>query len=170
MEREAIPRRGAAVFALAAALVMAVLAVAAVVASPKAASAAPPEPFDDRYVAEGYCDFPVLVESTGKQIFRELPGGDFFLFTRSTTTLTNLDDPENRLVGRGGGSGRVKPLENGDVRVVARGQNVLFDPGEGIFLTVGKVRFTVAGGPGVGGDITILESRGRLIDLCARLS
>ena len=169
MDKEAIPRRSAAVLALGVALALAVLAVA-VVASPKAASAAPPEPFDDSFVAEGYCDFPVLVESTGKQIFRELPGGDFFLFTRSTSTLTNLDDPENRLVGRGGGSGRITPLENGDVRVVARGQNVLFDPGEGIFLTVGKVRFTVASGPGVGGDITILESRGRLIDLCARLA
>jgi hypothetical protein len=170
MDKEAIPRRAPAVLALAVALALAVLAVAAVVASPKAASAAPPEPVDDRFVAEGYCDFPVLVESTGKQIFRELPGGDFFLFVRSTTTFTNLDDPENRVVDRGGGAGRIKPLENGDVLVVARGHNYLFDPGEGIFLTVGKVRFTVASGPGVGGDITILESRGRLIDLCARLS
>ena len=145
--------------------------MAAVVASPKAASAAPPEPVDDRFVAEGYCDFPVRVKATGKQIFRELPGGDFFLQgSQGTATYTNLDDPENRLVFRGGGAGRITPLENGDVLVVARGHNTLFDPGEGIFLTVGKVRFTVASGPGVGGDITILESRGRLIDLCARLS
>ena len=91
------------------------------------------------------------------------------------TTLTNLDNQENQLVDRGGGfSGRVTPLTEegleGDVLVVARGHNLLFDPGEGIFLIIGKVTFTVAGGPFVGGDITILKSRGKVIDVCAALA
>jgi len=53
--------------------------------------------------------------------------------------------------------------------VVARGHNFLFDPGEGIFLTIGKVTFTVTNSPFVGGDITILESHGKVIDVCALL-
>jgi parallel beta-helix repeat protein len=49
MDKEAIPRRGAAVLALAVALALVLLAVSAVVASPKAASAAPPDPVDDTF-------------------------------------------------------------------------------------------------------------------------
>jgi hypothetical protein len=169
MDNAIVHRRTLAVFALAV-----VLALAVVIVLPKASSAAPPDPVDDSFVAEGYCDFPVRFEATGHQKIRELPGGDFLLTGRVVSTLTNRANPENQLIDRGGGSGRVTPLTDkglgGDVLVVARGHNVLFDPGEGIFLTIGKVKFTVAGGPGVGGDITILKSRGKMIDVCARLA
>jgi hypothetical protein len=56
------------------------------------------------------------------------------------------------------------------VLVEASGHNLLFDPGEGIFLIIGQATFTVAGGPSVGGDITILESHGEVIDVCERLA
>ena len=69
MEKEAIPRRGAAVLALA------LLALLAVVASPKAASAAPPDPADDAFTERGLCDFPVRFEVSGKAKFIELPDG-----------------------------------------------------------------------------------------------
>ncbi len=169
MDNAILHRRRLVVFTLAVALALAV-----VVVLPRASSAAPPEPVNDRFVAEGYCDFPVLVEGTGHVKIRELPGGDFLLTGRVVSTLTNLDDPENQLIDRGGGSGRITPLTDegleGDVLVVARGHNFLFDPGEGIFLTIGRVTFTVAGGPFVGGDINILESKGKVIDVCARLA
>ena len=151
------------------------LAVALVVLS-KAGSAAPPEPVvNDSFVAEGYCSFPVLVESgPGHSKFRELPGGDFLLNGRVVSTLTNLEDPTNQLIDRGGGSGRVMPLTDqgleGDVLVVARGHNFLFDPGEGIFLITGQATFTVAGGPFVGGDIEILKVHGRVINVCDSLA
>jgi hypothetical protein len=153
----------------------AALALAVVVVLPKVSSAQPPVPVDDDFVATGYCDFPVHYEATGHVKFRPLPGGDFLVSGAAVSTLTNVDNPENQLVDRGGGfSGRITPLTDeglgGDVLVVARGHNLLFDPGEGIFLTIGKVKFTVAGGPGVGGDITILKSRGKVIDVCARLA
>ena len=170
MDNTILHRRRLVVFTLAVALALAV-----VVVLPKATSAAPPDPVDDDFVARGYCDFPVHYEATGHVKFRQLPGGDFLVSGAAVSTLTNVRDPENQLIDRGGGfSGRITPLTdkglNGDVLVVARGHNLLFDPGEGIFLTIGKVRFTVAGGPGVGGDITILESRGKVIDVCARLA
>jgi hypothetical protein len=93
---------------------------------------------------------------------------------RGVVTLTNVEEPANQLIDRGGGAGRITPLTDegleGDVLVVARGHNLLFDPGEGIFLIIGQATFTVAGGPFVGGDITILESKGRVIDVCAHLA
>ena len=151
-----------------------VLALAVVVVLPKTGSAEPPSRYDDqvdRY--RGFCDFTVLSESSGHIKVRELPGGDFLLTGAGVTTVTNVDNPENQLVDRGGGSGRITPLTEegleGDVLVVARGQNFLFDPGETIYLTIGKVRFTVAGGPFVGGDINILQRRRKVIEVCAAL-
>ena len=150
------------------------LALAVVLVLPRASSAAPPEPVGDTFVDEGFCDFPVLREETGHVKFRELPGGDFLVTGQVATTLTNLDNPENQFFDPGGFSGRVTPLTDagleGDVLVEASGHNLLFDPGEGIFLIIGQATFTVAGGPSVGGDITILESHGEVIDVCERLA
>jgi hypothetical protein len=152
-------------------LVGAALALSVAFVLPRNSSAEPPGPVDQSTERVGYCDFPVLHEETGHVKEIELPGGDLLLTGQIESTLTNLVDPENQLVDRGGGfSGRVTLLtEEGDVLVVARGHNLLFDPGEGIFLIIGKVEFTVASGPGVGGDITIRESRGKVIDVCERL-
>ena len=163
-------RRSLAFFALAV-----VLALAVVVVLPKTSSAEPPIRYDDdSQVYEGFCDFPVLSESTGHFKVRALPGGDFLLTGRGVATLTNVEEPDNQLIDRGGGSGRITPLTDegleGDVLVVARGHNLLFDPGEGIFLIIGQATFTVAGGPFVGGDITILETHGRVINVCDRLA
>ena len=157
--------------ALAAGIVLA-LGVAFVLA--RASAADSPDSFSDSFVAEGYCAFPVEVEGTGHGKLIELPGGDFLAPGRAVSTLTNLDDPENQLIDRGGGSGRITPLTDeglrGDVLVVARGHNFLFDPGVGIVLIVGRATFTVAGGPQVGGDITILETHGRVINVCESLA
>ena len=178
MDNAILHRRRLVVFTLAVALALAV-----VVVLPRASSAAPPDQppntnapvfFEDDTVDTGYCDFPVRYEATGHFKFRELPGGDFFLIVQSVVTLTNVNNPENQLTLRGGGSGRVTPLTEegleGEVLVVVRGQNLLYDPGEGIFLTIGKVTFTGAEGPFVGSDLTILESRGKVIDVCAALA
>jgi hypothetical protein len=167
MDNAILHRRRLVVFTLAVALALAVV----VMWPPKDASAEPPTRVDRSSVDEGYCDFPVLREETGVVKFRELPGGDLLLTGHIVTTLTNLDNPENQLIDRGGGfSGRVTPLTGGDVLVEASGHNLLFDPGESIFLIIGQATFTVAGGPSVGGDITILESHGKVIDVCAALA
>ena len=169
MDNAILHRRRLVVMALAVAL-----ALALVVVLPRASSAAPPEPVGgEPIVDEGFCDFSVLREETGHVKFTELPGGDFLVRGQVATTLTNLDNPENQFFDPGGFSGRVTPLTDagleGDVLVEASGHNLLFDPGEGIFLIIGQATFTVAGGPFVGGDITILESNGQVIDVCALL-
>ena len=170
MDNAILHRRRLVVVALAVVLALAVV----VMWPPKTASAEPPIRVDGSTVDEGFCDFPVLREETGVVKLRQLPGGDFLLTGHIVTTLTNLDDPENQLIDRGGGfSGRVTPLTDagleGDVLVVAIGNNLLVVPGEGIFLTIEQATFTVAGGPFVGGDITILETHGKVIDVCALL-
>ena len=172
MDNAILHRRRLVVMALAVALALAGMAMW----SPKDASAEPPTRIDvdASSVDEGFCDFPVLREETGHVKFTELPGGDFLLTGQVATTLTNLDNPENQFFDPGGFSGRVTPLTDagleGDVLVEASGHNLLFDPGEGIFLIIGQATFTVAGGPSVGGDITILESHGEVIDVCERLA
>src|SRR5215211_650442 len=120
-------------------LAVALALVAALVAA-EGASAAPPQPINYSDTAEGYCTFPVLFEQTGKvQVHRELPGGEILVTGHRPITLTNLDEPENQLIDRGGGfAGRITTLENGDALVVATGHNFLFGPGEGIFMTVGR--------------------------------
>jgi hypothetical protein len=162
-----VHRRMLMVCVLAAAL--AALTMALVV--PKGASAAPPSPADQNFTVRGVCAFPVRVMVTGKMKVIDVPGPDLVITAPGQhATLTNLQETDNRVTVNSAGPGRVTQLGNGDVLVVARGRNILYDPGEGIFLTIGKVRLTVAGGPGVGGDITILESHGRIINLCKRLA
>jgi hypothetical protein len=149
-----------AVFALA--LVLA-LAVALVVH--KGASAVPPSPGDETFNVRGVCDFPVHVRVTGKMKVIDVPGPDVMITVPGQhATLTNLREPGNRVTVNSAGPGRVTQLRNGDVLLVVRGRNILYDPGEGIFLTIGKVRLTV------GRDITILESHGRIINFCKRLA
>jgi hypothetical protein len=174
MNKQAIlHRRGAIVVALAV-----VLAMAAVVMLPRASSAAPgpngnaPKPFHNTYTVEGACDFPVLIEEAGKVKDIELPGGDVLrIFPTQHSTLTNLEEPSNQVMLRGGGKGRVTPpsTEGGDLLVTVTGHNVLVVPGEGIF-EVRKATFTLAPPYDVGSELTILEREGKAIDLCARLA
>ena len=145
---------------------------------PKATTAAPepnenaPIRVDNAYTVEGACDFPVLFEETFKVKFIDVPGEDFMLVFPpggGGTTLTNLEEPENQVTVRGGGKGRVTPLENGDWLVKVSGHNILVVPGEGIF-EVRRATFTLAPPYEVGSELTILERRGKLVDLCALLA
>ena len=155
-------------------VVGAALALAVAFVLPKATEAVPPEDLNITYPpVEGACDFPVLIEQTSKLKFIDVPGEDFMIVfppAGGGTTLTNLEEPENRVTIGGGGKGRVTPLENGDYLVKVTGHNVLVVPGEGIFLTIGRATFTLSPPYEVGSELTILESRGKLVDLCARLA
>jgi hypothetical protein len=64
----------------------------------------------------------------------------------------------------------VTPLANGDWLVKVSGHNILVVPGEGIFLSIGQATFILAPPFTVGSELTILESRGKLVDLCERLA
>jgi hypothetical protein len=152
-------------------------ALALVVAAgawPKDASAQlppPPQPVDNTFTVEGACEFSVLFEESGKVMDIALPGGDVLrIFPAARSTLTNLDEPSNQVTVRGGGMGRVTPPSvEGDLLVTVTGHNVLVVPGEGIF-EVRQATFTLAPPYDVGSELTILESRGKLVDLCALLA
>ncbi len=167
MDRVTILQGRLVVWVLAAALA---LAVAVVV--PRATSAAPPEPVDETpFVLEGFCDFPVQVEETGKTKEILLPDESLLLTAPGAhIALTNLTEPDKQVNLVNTGTLLLRELENGNLSVVGRGHNVLFDPGEGIFLTIGRVELllTPTDDPDVY-DITILENQGRLIDVCALL-
>jgi hypothetical protein len=104
--------------------------------------------------------------------FIDVPGEDFMLVfppSGGATTMTNLEEPENQVTVRGGGMGRVTPLENGDWLVKVSGHNILVVPDEGIF-EVRRATFTLAPPFDVGSELTILERRGKVADLCAALA
>jgi hypothetical protein len=168
-----VAKRTALILATAAMLaaLVAVLGVPAMAQVPPGPP--PPQPVDNTFtVPEGACDFPVLIEESGKVMDIPLPGGDILrIFPGAQSTLTKLEEPSNQITLRGGGKGRVTPpsTEGGDLLVTVTGHNVLVVPGEGIF-EVRKATFTLAPPYDVGSELTVLERRGKIVDLCARLS
>jgi hypothetical protein len=147
------------------------LALAVAFVLPKVTTAAPPGSADATFTVAGACDFPVLFEQTGKLKVIGLPGpeGAFLvIFAGGSSTLTNVDEPTNQVTLRGGGIGRVTPQDTGDWLVEVEGHNILVVPGEGIF-DVRHATFTLAPPFDVGSELTILESQGKLTDLCALL-
>jgi hypothetical protein len=167
MTTRTIPHHTPAVFALAAALVMAVLAVAAVVASPKAVSAAPPDPINDTFTVGDVCDFPVLFEVSGKAKFIELPDGRAIAISPDLrVTLTNLEERSNSVSYVITGAFHVRELTDGRLVVVATGRNLLFDPSFGMFLTIGRFTFKV----NEDGSTTRPKGEGRMINVCRRLA
>jgi hypothetical protein len=154
-------------------VVGAALAMALAFTLPNATKAAPPEPQQPATLTiEGACDFPVLLEQMGHFRFIDVPGEDFMLVfppAGGSGILTNVNEPENQVTVRGGGMGRVTPLANGDWLVNVSGHNVLIVPGEGIF-EVRRATFTLAPPYDIGSELTILESKGKVIDICALLA
>jgi hypothetical protein len=155
-------RRRLVVMALAVALALAV-----VVVLPKATLAAPPEQIDETPVTlEGMCDFPVLLEASGKAKFIDLPGARSISTSPGLrVTLTNLEEPTNQVSYVITGSFHETELANGSLAVVATGRNLLFDPSFGWLLTIGRFTFVDEEG-----NLTRPKGKGRVIDVCERLA
>jgi hypothetical protein len=149
----------------------AALALAVAFVLPKASSAEPPAPYYFNEELTDVCDFPVLVEITGKTKTIVLPDGSQLITSPGLrATLTNLEDSDNQVSFGITGPIRLTELENGVLLGVGRGRNLLLDPGGGTFLTIGRVEFTLTPTAVEGVyDITILESTGPVIDVCALL-
>jgi hypothetical protein len=142
------------------------LALAMAVMLPRATSAAPPEPIDNREVIEGECDFPVLIEESGKEKVIETGNGNTIITSPGLrATLTNLDEPTNQVTLNITGTVRVQEQANGDVVYVFRGRNLLYGPDVDLILTIG--RFT--GTETAEGEFLPLTGNGRIIDVCALL-
>jgi hypothetical protein len=144
------------------------LIVALLVLVPKAASAEPPEPIDfppEELV--GFCDFPVLFEVSGKTKVIELPNGDvLFKNPGVRVTLTNLDEPTNKVTYVSTGTTRLRELEGGDLRLITTGRSVLFNESIGILVTIGRFTTIID----EDGDFSYPTGKGRIIDACARLA
>jgi len=141
------------------------LAVALVVA--RDASAAPPEPFTDSFTVDDVCDFPVLLEATGKTKGIELPGGRFISVNPGfRVTVTNEEEPTHQITYVVTGAAHVTELDSGELLVVFTGRNLLFDPSYGMLLTMGRFTQVI---DLESGAATPPEGKGRVIDVCERL-
>ncbi len=115
----------------------------------------------------GFCDFPVLFEVSGKNKAIELPNGDLlFKNPGGRTTLTNLDEPTNKVTYVSTGSTRLTELEGGDLRLITTGRTVLFDENIGILVPIGRFTLVID----EDGNFSQPTGNGRLIDACARLA
>jgi hypothetical protein len=134
---------------------------------PRATSAAPPEPYEESYTVTDECDFPVLVEISGKSKTKEMPGGNE---TRTGTpgaraTFTNLDDPANQVTLGISGTVRVTELANGDTEFVWTGRNLLSGPDTDFIVIIGRFTGVVT----AAGEFSPITGNGKIIDICARL-
>lgn len=148
-------------------VVAAALALALALVSTRDVSAAPPESVDFAFT-DTSCGFPVGVEVSGKNKFKELPGGRFISTNPGLrNTLTNLDQPTHQVTYVITGAAHVTELSSGELFVVFTGRNIFSDPSYGILLTMG--RFTQVIDPETGASPPP-EGTGRVIDVCERLA
>ena len=115
----------------------------------------------------GNCDFPILLEYSGKASTLELPDGRFiFTSPELTATLTNLNTGEQETVVITGAFHQTT-LENGDVVTEATGRNLLGDPEAGFVIAIGNFSYVFNE---KGKLVQPLTGEGQLIDVCGFLS
>ena len=122
----------------------------------------------------GTCDFPVLLETSGKGKTIELPAkkkgvAEAFIFTSPglDATLTNVNNPENQETYNITGSVTQTKLENGDVETVLTGRNLAIDPEAGFVIAIGNFSFVF---DAEGNLVQPLSGEGQLIDVCEALA
>jgi|SRR5215211_1607568 len=147
------------------------LALAVVLVLPRASSAAPPGPVDVTTTLPG-CDFPVEAEVSGKSKVIDLDSGQTLITSPNLRiTLTNVTEPTNQVTYVITGSFLTTERTDGNLDVEARGRNLIFGEGVGIFLTIGQ--FTFIGrevDEGVIVALTPPTGEGSLTDVCALLA
>ena len=135
-------------------------------------------PFDAGFTLEieandpdfpGACDFPVLIEVSGKGKTIELPNGSFILTSPGldatvTNTLTGAQETYNV-------TGTVRPqptnAEGNDVTELT-GRNLTIDPEAGFVVAIGN--FSFAFDAETGELSQPLSGEGQLIDVCEALA
>jgi hypothetical protein len=125
--------------------------------------------FEQELPAGEFCTFAILLEGSEKEKTIELPGDrTLLIFPGAQYTLTNLSNG-NQASFPFPGTIQVTTLENGDVKLVFRGPNLIGQPFEPRFLvrTVGTFSLVF---DSQGNLAQPLQGRGQRIDLCALLS
>jgi hypothetical protein len=120
------------------------------------------------------CDFPVLIELTGKEKLIELADGGFILTSpgldATVTNFTNEVRGESLTFNITGAShGTPRPDGSGLVDYVITGRNLALDP-FGLFLNKGRFTFTLDQSVDPFRIETPQEGKGQAIDVCALLS
>jgi hypothetical protein len=129
----------------------------------------PPTDVDETpFTVEGLCAFPVQFVLQGKAKTIESSGGRTIATSPGlSATLTNVANPENEAVLNITGVFHISVLENGDVKTVVTGRNLLNDPEAGFVLAIGTFSFIF---DAAGNLIQPLTGQGQLIDVCSLLS
>jgi hypothetical protein len=138
------------------------------------AGAAPPEPVDPTPIVGDFCGFETSIVLSGKQkVIEKGDGLSYFIAPGQKVTITNTATGEKVTVNITG-SFRDQVQENGDIRSVLRGRNLIFGPGvEGLVLTIGRgtATFTLPTPQQPEGTATITSGpQGRSVNLCDQLA
>ncbi len=148
------------------------LAVVVALVLPKAASAAPPDAVNSSVITTfGSCDFPVIIDISGKAKAIELPGGHTTILTSpgARATLTNFEEQANQVSYLITGVYHQTEGDNGELVVVTTGRTLLFDQSFGMFLAIGRFTFVLDEEGSFLQRPTDTAPRGSMIDICALL-
>ena len=120
----------------------------------------------------GTCDFPMLLEFTGKTKTIKLPDGGVVFSSISVSpdlyvTITNLDNDEQATFNITGAVLTEKPDSEGNVETVLTGRNLAIDPEVGTVITIGRFTFVF---DAEGNLVQPQEGEGDRIDICELLS
>ncbi len=147
------------------------LAVVVALMLPKAASAAPPDVVNSSVITTfGSCDFPVIIDISGKAKTVELPGGRTIVTSPGArATLTNFEEQANQVSYLITGVYHQTEANNGELVVVTTGHTLLFDRSFGMFLAIGRFTFVLDEEGSFLQGPTDTSPTGRMIDVCALL-
>src|SRR5215211_3907467 len=117
----------------------------------------------------GSCDFPILLEVSGKGKQITQPDGSLIITSPGLmATVTNLATPENQATFSITGTlFQTTNPENGDVTTVITGRNLLFDPDAGIVLLSGNFSFVFDAEGNLIQSFEDTDGNGQVIDVCA---
>jgi len=126
-----------------------------------------PTPIEGEFVLDGICEFPLLLQISGRAGEIELPDGRV-LFTApgQSLTATNLDEPSKSVTLAISGTFTETAHADGSATVVAHGPSGLFDPALGFVVIRGNFSWTVDS-EGNAGPATGI---GDVIDVCAAIA
>ena len=116
----------------------------------------------------GACSFPMQLELSGKGKVITLPDGRRIITSPGLhVTVTNVETGEQATFNITGTFHETTNLETGEVTTRITGRNLLFDPEEGVVLTIGQFTYVF---DAEGNLIQPFEGKGQVIDVCELLS
>jgi hypothetical protein len=115
----------------------------------------------------GTCDFPVLLEVSGKGKTIELPGEKGLIVTSPGLDATLTANGNQETFNITGSVRPQTPSEDGVIETVLKGRNLAIDPEAGFVVAVGNFSFAF---DAQGNLVQPLTGEGQLIDVCEALA